>query len=147
MRRTFFLYLILNVTFLCATNAQIRKDGFVLSSDGTFLEKYEGVERSGIIPGSVTYIGLGAFYGCKTLKFIGIPRSVNKIGHGAFNECKNLKTVFVCWYTPLKLDHNPFSGLNLNKMTLDVPRGTRARYASSNVWKDFGTITEYNPVD
>ncbi|MDR3252631.1 MAG: leucine-rich repeat domain-containing protein [Tannerella sp.] len=140
-----FFYVILPLSGINhSANAQLRKDGFVLSYDGTFLEKYVGKESYVILPTSVTDIAAGAFWECKSLKFIAIPPAVETIGHSAFFNCKNLKTVCVSWSTPLKLDYNPFRNLNLGKMKLEVPRGTRSRYALAPVWKEFGEMVEYN---
>ena len=48
-----------------------------------------------IIPDSVTEIGDGAFYECKTLASINIPDSVTKIGDRAFSECRALTSIIV----------------------------------------------------
>jgi hypothetical protein len=46
-----------------------------------------------IIPDSVTSIGSGAFYDCKSLNEITIPDSVTSIGYKAFAYCKSLKEI------------------------------------------------------
>ena len=48
-----------------------------------------------IIPNSVTSIGDGAFYGCKSLPTITIPNSVTSIGAYAFYGCKSLPTITI----------------------------------------------------
>ena len=46
-----------------------------------------------IIPNSVTSIGDGAFYGCRSLQSVTIPNSVTSIGDWAFSSCKSLQSV------------------------------------------------------
>ena len=46
-----------------------------------------------VIPNSVTYIGIDAFYNCYSLEEITIPDSVTSIGDDAFWLCKSLKDV------------------------------------------------------
>lgn len=47
-----------------------------------------------VIPGSVTSIGAGAFYGCSGLTSITILDSVTSIGQGAFSGCSGLKSIY-----------------------------------------------------
>ena len=46
-----------------------------------------------IIPNSVTYIGIDAFWNCYSLEEITIPNSVISIGNGAFLSCKSLISI------------------------------------------------------
>ena len=46
-----------------------------------------------IIPNSVTYIGIDAFWNCYSLEEITIPNSVISIGNGAFLGCKSLISI------------------------------------------------------
>ena len=48
-----------------------------------------------IIPNSVTSIGDGAFYNCKSLQSITIPNSVTKIGNRAFSGCGSLQSITI----------------------------------------------------
>ncbi|MBR5706799.1 MAG: leucine-rich repeat protein [Bacteroidaceae bacterium] len=48
-----------------------------------------------IIPKSVTSIGYGAFYGCKTLTSISIPDNVTSIGGRAFYDCSSLSSISI----------------------------------------------------
>ncbi len=47
------------------------------------------------IPGSVMYIGEGAFAGCENMLKITISNSVKSIGDGAFNKCSNLAEITI----------------------------------------------------
>ena len=44
---------------------------------------------------SVTSIGNGAFYGCRSLTGIFIPNSVSYIGEGAFSDCNSLVNIVI----------------------------------------------------
>ena len=60
-------------------------NGLLLSKDGTML--IEGVNGDVIVPGSVTFIGQGAFYRRSQLTSVMIPASVTGIGTHAFSGC------------------------------------------------------------
>lgn len=66
-------------------------DGFEIT-DGK-LVKYTGSRASVTVPGSVTYIGDGAFKDCATLESVRISRTVESIGKDAFGGCAALRTV------------------------------------------------------
>ena len=53
--------------------------------------------KNSVIPadGSVTSIGVSAFFGCKDLTFIAIPSGVTSIGSNAFYSCKGLKAIVI----------------------------------------------------
>ena len=48
-----------------------------------------------VIPESVTEIGDGAFYACKSLQSTVIPNSVTKIGNWAFCGCSSLQSIVI----------------------------------------------------
>ena len=64
------------------------------------------------------------------------------IGEYAFAYCLNLDTVHVHWATPENIDETVFKGINLSELVLIVPYNTTSDYATSSVWKNFGTIIE-----
>ncbi len=70
-----------------------------------------------------------------------IPSSVTSIGNYAFERCTGLTSVTIGWDTPI--DINAFQSSNYKNATLYVPKGTKAAYQSTSVWKDFGSIEEY----
>jgi hypothetical protein len=99
------------------------------------------------IPNSVTRIGMSAFESCRNLKAVIIPNSVTEIEYEAFFDCDSLRSVTVGWATPLTISSDLFEGVPLSTATLHVPAGTKALYATADVWKDFGTILEDAGVD
>ena len=96
-----------------------------------------------LIPNSVTTIGYLAFEGCIGIASILIPNSVMTIDYGAFSNCNGLKDVTVKWVTPIWIpSYLFFENVNIAAATLHVPVGTKALYAASDNWKDFGMIKE-----
>lgn len=97
------------------------------------------------IPGSVTYIGSTSFAECSSLKEIVLPASVNTIGSNAFGKNTALEKMTVAWETPLSITSGVFSNTDITKVTLYVPKGTKALYEAATVWQDFGEIVEVEP--
>ena len=94
------------------------------------------------IPNSVTSIGDYAFQGCHSLTSINIPNSVTSIGSSAFGYCMDLSSVYLYWSQPLSVELDVFSGSLIYNATLYVPSGTKSKYQSAEVWKNFGEIIE-----
>jgi hypothetical protein len=65
---------------------------------------------------------------------------VKYIGEEAFAGYNGLRDVTVGWDAPLSIKAGTFSTPWLS--TLHVPAGTKERYQTADVWKDFGTFTE-----
>ena len=121
---------------------------------------------SSIIPNSVTAIGNAAFAQCSNLTSINIPNGVKSIGSSAFANCKIpsivipesvesigqhafggnsiLTSLVVKWDTPIKLTTDIIVSSNYNRVTLNVPLGTKSKYKSANIWRKFTNINEYN---
>lgn len=106
--------------------------------DGAF-EGCSGLEKI-TVPSPVTSIGDYAFLGCSGLKEITVPSSVISIGEKAFLGCVALVEMTVQMPTPLYVGENVFSGVNLSKVMLNVPTGSRLAYRRASVWKDFGIV-------
>ena len=96
------------------------------------------------IPNSVTSIGDYAFWDCSCLTSITIPNSVTSIGSEAFSGCSGLTSIYVYWNQPLSINSSVYSRVDLSKVTLHVPSGTKSKYQSADVWKEFGTIKEFD---
>lgn len=95
------------------------------------------------IPSSVTTIADHAFAWCISLKQITLPVSITSIGEEAFTNCGGLTSITVEWDVPLAVPENIFEEVPVENVILYVPTGTKAAYASADVWKDFGKIVEY----
>ena len=59
------------------------------------LKKYVGPGGDVVVPESVTEIGIGAFYACRSLKSIELPESVTSIGNSAFSGCHCLTSIVI----------------------------------------------------
>ena len=46
------------------------------------------------------------------------------------------------WETPLEIDKYVFNIVDLSKLSLIVPKGTKTAYEAADVWRDFGIIVE-----
>ncbi|MDR0506929.1 MAG: leucine-rich repeat protein [Dysgonamonadaceae bacterium] len=100
------------------------------------------------IPNRVKSIGGTAFSGCDNLKSVNISGSVTSIGIMAFFGCSSLDSVTVQWKSPLSISPDIFAYVPVENVLLRVPEGTKALYEAAEVWKDFGTIEEYEtPVE
>ncbi|MCR5485333.1 MAG: leucine-rich repeat domain-containing protein [Clostridiales bacterium] len=47
------------------------------------------------LPDSVTFIGIGAFAGCTSLKKVNLPDKLKNLGNGAFHGCTSLKEITI----------------------------------------------------
>ena len=97
------------------------------------------------LPESVTNIYYRAFYGCSSLTEITLPDYISYLGFNCFTDCKALRTVYIANPDPASIytDESTFEGLKQSAMTLYVPYGSKEKYASAAVWKNFGEIKEY----
>ena len=75
-----------------------------------------------------------------------ITNSVTTLETYVFADCTGLKDVTVEWSTPLTIfdSDNIFIDVNTSAATLHVPMDTEALYGVAPVWKEFGTIVEYD---
>ncbi len=83
---------------------------------------------------------------CSDLTEISIPEGVTSIGEKAFSDCKSLNNIYSYASTPAKLDATIFSEETYNKATLHVPYGTIDNYKTSDYWKNFSNIVEFDPT-
>ena len=97
------------------------------------------------IPNSVTFIGSGAFQGCR-LTSITIPASVNYIGEYVFSGCNELVDVYCKIKNPTSdfennyTSDNAFADAYPEYMTLHVPSNLIETYRSSAPWSSFGSF-------
>jgi len=89
-----------------------------------------------------TEIGQEAFMDCTKLKTIHFPSTVEYYKKGILNRCTALDSVIVSRQYPAAITADVFSEIDISKLTLVVPDGTKLMYEIANVWKDFGKIIE-----
>ena len=97
------------------------------------------------IPNSMTSIGEWAFYHCSGLTSITIPNSVTSIGEGAFYDCNSLDTVIIENPVPAEIYGSAFE--DQENAILYVPYGSKESYQAAEVWRDFGNIIEFHPLN
>ena len=102
-----------------------------------------------IISDGVTYIGSDAFSWCTSLKTITIPKSVKTIKDGALGANENLTEILSMINEPMAvtLGGGCWEGINLDEITLYVPKGTKGLYQATEGWNVFKNITEVFNVD
>jgi len=108
-----------------------------------------------VIPSHVTYkeveytvteIEEESFSGCwETLISLTIPETVIKIGDYAFSSCSKLISITVYWAEPIRISEFVFQDVEIEKIQLFVPQGSKAAYSAANVWKEF-KITDFTEI-
>lgn len=119
--------------------------GVLFSKDHSQLLQYPAKRNatSVVVPDGVTYIAPEAFLDATLLKTISLLPSVNEFGEKAFAGCTALTSFKVYWETPISVPANSFQGVDVSKVTLNVPVGLTELYQQAPVWKDFGNFTEF----
>ena len=107
------------------------------SFEGSTLQSIE-------LPDAITTLYYRIFYNCKDLTSISLPQFVNYIGSECFAYCPSLQTFSIAADDPsrISLSEDAFKGVDLSKLTLYVPYGSKELYANADIWKQFGTIKE-----
>lgn len=94
------------------------------------------------IPNTISSIDVYAFAGCSKLTSIEIPQKVETIGMFAFDNCSGLKEVRSYISKPFTISTLCFNKVNTDAITLYVPAGTKAKYETTEGWKEFKKIIE-----
>ena len=102
------------------------------------------VLTSVVIPDGVDTIESWTFGWCEELASVALPASVKTFRYGVFWGCKSLKSLTVGMKTPPAINKNEdvFEEVPVANVTLTVPKGSKAAYATAPVWKEFKQISE-----
>jgi hypothetical protein len=98
------------------------------------------------LPQKLTIMMISTFSGCSHLKTINIPASVTKIESWVFKGCGSLEKVTSYMTTPCTLASDAFKDANM-EATLYVPRGSKTTYKTTDNWKKFSNIEEFDAPD
>ena len=95
--------------------------------------------KNTFIPGTVTALDYGAFYGCKNMTSIVIPSSVRKINEGAFYNCSGLANIYskITHFSDFEYGSSLFYNVPTSTCILHVPQGTKRAYESMSQWREF----------
>lgn len=116
-----FLYKCKRLSSISATGNYASEDGVLFTADMKTLVKYPCA---------------------KTAEEYTIPATVESISKWAFEGAGNLKKLTVQSATPPTLGELVFEDVDLTKVTLYVPKGSKATYKAANVWNNFKEILE-----
>ena len=113
--------------------------------------------RKVILPEGLLSIGESAFRYCYGLQELQLPSTLAEIGDNAFYDCRSLNSVVSFMSEPCPVNRNVFvckwySGDDeswheeFTSATLSVPLGKKEKYQAAEVWKEFSTISEFDPT-
>ena len=95
------------------------------------------------LPAGITKIGSYAFKGCSGLTSLNLPAGITEIGSYAFRGCSGLTSIYVYAEKVPKIGWDVFVGVDANKCTVYVPKGTYDDYISSD-FRYFWDIVEFD---
>jgi hypothetical protein len=122
---------------------------------------FSHTDAANIIPYSVTEIGYGAFYGCKSLKQLTLGENIKTVGDIAFADCTALNNIYVpetvgtnsigsySFGFSLIPSGNSFTPERINSLTIHVMGATKARYNTPIIkyCHSFSKYKFYNAID
>lgn len=92
-----------------------------------------------VVPEGIVGLANNAFYYCQSIAKVTLPTTVRYLGEGAFKACSSLDTVEVLAMVPPALYDDCFEDVP-QPLSLVVPCGTLAAYASAAYWSLFDII-------
>lgn len=90
------------------------------------------------------FYGNSPFYNKEELKSLTIGNSVTKLGDYAFRGCSSLINIYLTRTTPPSVSSKAFTEALYTNTTIYVPQSSLTTYQSSQHWKKFLNIEEYN---
>lgn len=115
--------------------------GGVLPSSIVFIDKFAFdtcYQLSSItIPNAVDIIRESTFHSCLILKQVTLGKGIKKIEKEAFGNCVKLRTLTILAEDPPVIAPKAFYGIDINKITVYVPKGRIKVYQMSPYWVNF----------
>jgi hypothetical protein len=106
-----------------------------------------GLAGSLELPAGITTIGEYAFTGCSALRGrLSLPKGLTSIGNNAFQDCNGLYPIVNRSSAPQAINRYTFANVLIENIDLYVPEASVETYKAANVWKDFRTVTAYQPA-
>lgn len=90
-----------------------------------------------VFPDKLRIIGSQALFACDSIESLILPAGTERIESRAFGNCTGLKTLTVLAPTPPLLAEDAFSGVDVSKIRLVVPKGSKKAYKSAPNWERF----------
>lgn len=90
-----------------------------------------------VFPDKLRIIGSQALFACDSIESLILPAGTERIESRAFGNCTGLKTLTVLAPTPPLLAEDAFSGVDVSKIRLVVPKGAKKAYKSAPNWERF----------
>ena len=104
-------------------------------------DKSRSLFNAVVIEDGITLVGKNIFAGYN-ITSLSVAGSVKELSNESFSKCSKLTTVELKGATPPDLNHTTFTGVNVKKVKLIVPAGTKSTYLDDPLWSQFGTIEE-----
>jgi len=99
-----------------------------------------------VLPNSIKEVGQKAFQSCTSLKTVSFLGDIKTIGEKAFDNCNQMTDIYCSAANPPTIQENTFSNMTYLFANLHIPEGKTETYASSDYWKNFGTIIDDAPT-
>lgn len=99
-----------------------------------------------VLPESMEEIGACSFYGCRGITSIKMGRSMSYISPDAFASCTGIRSIVCEAPTPPTIEGEPFEGVPLDSITLEVPEAAVAAYQMAPGWRDFKFIAAHHEL-
>lgn len=90
-----------------------------------------------VFPDKLRIIGSQALFACDSIENLILPAGTERIESRAFGNCTGLKTLTVLAPTPPLLAEDAFSGVDVRKIRLVVPKGAKKAYKNAPNWERF----------